>query len=43
MRYGPVIAAAVGCTAMVCTLMAQRPFREYPAWEYNNFPLPSGL
>ena len=20
--------------------MAQRPFREYPAWEYNNFPLP---
>ncbi len=25
---------------MVCTLFAQRPFREYPAWEYNDFPLP---
>jgi hypothetical protein len=24
----------------VCTLWAQDPFREYPAWEYNNFPLP---
>jgi hypothetical protein len=31
--------AAVG-TALVCTLFAQRPFRELPAWEYNNFPLP---
>ena len=27
-------------TALVCTLFAQRPFRELPAWEYNNFPLP---
>ncbi len=26
-------------TALVCTLFAQRPFRELPAWEYNNFPL----
>jgi hypothetical protein len=40
MKYGPVLAAAVGCVAMVGVLMAQRPFREYPAWEYNNFPLP---
>ncbi|MGA3237194.1 MAG: DUF4159 domain-containing protein [Bryobacteraceae bacterium] len=40
MKYGPVLAAAVGCVAMVGALMAQRPFREYPAWEYNNFPLP---
>src|SRR5580698_1357559 len=40
MRHGPVLAAAVGCVAMVGALMAQRPFREYPAWEYNNFPLP---
>ena len=30
--------ASVGL--MVCTLWAQDPFREYPAWEYNNFPLP---
>ena len=26
---------------LVCTLLAQRPFRQYPAWEYFNFPLPS--
>jgi hypothetical protein len=26
---------------VVCTLFAQRPFRTYPAWEYNNFPIPS--
>ena len=39
MRYSPLIAVALGA-AMVCALMAQRPFREYPAWEYNNFPLP---
>jgi hypothetical protein len=25
---------------VVCALFAQDPFREYPAWEYNNFPLP---
>jgi hypothetical protein len=29
-----------GIGVLVCTLFAQRPFREYPAWEYNNFPLP---
>src|SRR5580704_5326111 len=40
MKYAPVLAAAFGSVALVCTLMAQRPFREYPAWEYNNFPLP---
>jgi hypothetical protein len=33
--------AGLGLGAVVCTLFAQRPFREYPAWEYNNFPLPS--
>jgi Domain of unknown function (DUF4159) len=31
----------IGCGILVCTLFAQKPFREYPAWEYNNFPLPS--
>jgi len=25
---------------MAAALCAQDPFREYPAWEYNNFPLP---
>ena len=25
---------------LACTLLAQRPFRQYPAWEYYNFPLP---
>ena len=27
-------------TGVLCTLFAQRPFREYPAWEYYNFALP---
>jgi uncharacterized protein DUF4159 len=30
----------MGCALVVCTLFAQRPFRTYPAWEYNNFPIP---
>ena len=33
--------AGLGLGAVVCSLCAQRPFREYPAWEYNNFPLPT--
>ena len=40
MRRGLFLALAVGCGVLVCTLFAQKPFREYPAWEYNNFPLP---
>ena len=28
---------ALGCSIL---LFAQRPFREYPGWEYNDFPLP---
>jgi hypothetical protein len=39
MRRGPLLLSVLGCV-LVCTLFAQRPFREYPAWEYNNFPLP---
>jgi hypothetical protein len=35
-----VLASVLGCGLLVCTLYAQRPFREYPAWEYNNFPIP---
>jgi len=34
------LAAAAGIGVVVCSLFAQRPFREYPAWEYNNFPIP---
>jgi hypothetical protein len=35
------IGAIVGCTMVVCSLYAfQQPFRQYPAWEYNDFPLP---
>jgi hypothetical protein len=40
MRRGSFLALSVGCGILVCTLFAQRPFREYPAWEYNNFPIP---
>jgi hypothetical protein len=35
-----MLTVAAGCALLVCTLCAQRPFREYPAWEYNNFPIP---
>jgi uncharacterized protein DUF4159 len=34
------LACAVGCGLLVCTLFAQNPFRQYPAWEYFDFPLP---
>src|ERR1700736_401579 len=40
MRRGLVLGLAAGCGLMVCTLFAQRPFREYPAWEYNDYPVP---
>ncbi len=40
MRKRRWIAVAGGCIALVYSLQAQRPFREYPGWEYNNFPKP---
>jgi hypothetical protein len=40
MKFRRIIAPAVGCALLVCTLWAQRPFRQYPAWEYFNFPVP---
>jgi hypothetical protein len=40
MRRGRFLALAAGSVVLVCTLFAQKPFREYPAWEYNNFPIP---
>jgi len=41
MRYGWLAAGIVGACLLACTVFAQKPFREYPAREYNNFPLPS--
>jgi hypothetical protein len=40
MQRGKILAGTIGVGLLVCTLWAQDPFREYPAWEYNNFPLP---
>jgi hypothetical protein len=40
MRYGWPVAGVVGACVLACTVFAQKPFHEYPAWEYNNFPLP---
>ena len=40
MRRGKFLACAMGCGLLVCTLFAQNPFRQFPAWEYYNFPLP---
>src|SRR5438045_3658156 len=39
MRVGFLV-PLVGCAVLACALCAQRPFRQYPAWEYYNFPLP---
>jgi len=35
-----IAAGLLGTGLLVCTMWAQNPFREYPAWEYNNFELP---
>jgi hypothetical protein len=40
MKVRRIIVPALGCALLVCTLLAQRPFRQYPAWEYFDFPLP---
>src|ERR1041385_6179230 len=40
MRRGKVLACAVGGGLLVCSLFAQNPFRQLPAWEYYDFPLP---
>jgi hypothetical protein len=34
-------AGSVGAVFFLCLLQAQRPFKEYPAIEYYDFPLPS--
>src|SRR3974390_1113106 len=40
MSRGAVLALVIGSSLLACTLCAQRPFRQYPAWEYYDFPLP---
>src|SRR4029077_10601287 len=40
MRLRRFFIVVAGPALLVCTLFAQRPFREYPAWEYFKFPLP---
>ncbi|HTW67224.1 MAG TPA: DUF4159 domain-containing protein [Bryobacteraceae bacterium] len=32
--------ASVATSALICAAFAQRPFREYPGFEYENFPIP---
>src|ERR1700688_2678847 len=41
MRLRAIVGLAAGIAVLVTTVYAfQRPFREYPAIEYNDFPLP---
>ena len=40
MRVGRFLTPAIGVVLVVCTLFAQRPFRQYPSWEQYNLPLP---
>jgi Domain of unknown function (DUF4159) len=41
MRVGRILSACLLASFVVCCLWGfQRPFRVYPAWEYNNFPIP---
>jgi len=35
-----ILAVALVCSAVAGSVYAFQQFREYPAWEYNNFPLP---
>src|SRR5947199_10469727 len=40
MMYRAAMAGVIGTGLLVFTLFAQKPFREYPAWEHNGEPLP---
>jgi hypothetical protein len=35
------LALAFVASVLICAAFAQRPFRQYPGYEYENFPLPS--
>jgi len=41
MRSRLALGVVFGGAVVVCALFAQKPFREYPAWEYNSYPLPN--
>src|SRR5579871_6399553 len=34
------ILVACAASALICVAFGQRPFREYPGWEYDDFPKP---
>ncbi len=36
-----MLAGLIASGLLICTLWAQKPFREYPAWEYAGYQLPS--
>ena len=36
-----LLASALGICCLIGVVYGQRPFREYPGWEYSDFPLPS--
>jgi hypothetical protein len=40
MRRSAIIWGLLAGGLLVCSLFAQKPFRQYPAWEYYDFPLP---
>jgi hypothetical protein len=40
-RWRRRFAITLGGALVVCVAFGQRPFREYPGWEYNDFPKPS--
>jgi hypothetical protein len=40
-RWRFILKCAIAAALLLCVAFAQRPFREYPGWEYNDFPRPS--
>jgi Domain of unknown function (DUF4159) len=40
-RWRVRLAMALAGVLLVCAAFGQRPFREYPGWEYNDFPRPA--
>ena len=40
-RWRFIWTATLACAFVACVAFGQRPFRDYPGWEYNDFPKPS--
>ena len=36
-----LLACVLAASILICAAFAQKPFREYPGYEYNDFPIPS--